>query len=50
MYRELASRSDLVAHAFYFGLSDAMVAPFGLTDADWNAKPGAYAAYRAAAD
>lgn len=50
MYRELASRSDLVAHAFYFGLSDAMVAPFGLTDADWNAKPGAYEAYRAAAD
>jgi hypothetical protein len=49
MYRELANRGDIVAHAFYFGLSDAMVAPFGLTDGDWNAKPGAYDAYRDAA-
>lgn len=44
MYRELANRG--VAHAFYFAASDAMVAPFGLTDGDWNPKPGAYDAYR----
>jgi hypothetical protein len=45
MYGELAGHPE-VAHAFYFGLSDAMVAPFGLTDTSWTPKP-AYARYQA---
>jgi hypothetical protein len=45
MYGVLANHPE-VAHAFYFGLSDAMVAPFGLTAADGSPKP-AYARYQA---
>jgi hypothetical protein len=44
-----ALASHGAAHAFLFCESDAMVAPFGLTYADWTAKPVAYAAYQALA-
>src|SRR5207247_331852 len=43
-YRELAAAG--VPHAFYFCYSDAMVAPFGLTDGDWAPKPDAFARYQ----
>jgi Glycosyl hydrolase catalytic core len=46
-YAAFASRGDLVAHAFWFCESDAMVAPFGLTFADGTPKPDVYATYQA---
>jgi hypothetical protein len=46
-YAAFGSRGGLVAHAFVFCESDAMVSPFGLTFADGTPKPDVYAAYQA---
>jgi hypothetical protein len=48
-YAAFASRAPAVAHAFWFCESDAMVAPYGLTDASGSAKPDAYATYQSLA-
>lgn len=46
-YRAIASKGSRVGPAFVFCESDAMVAPFGLTDENHAQKPHVYAAYKA---
>jgi hypothetical protein len=46
-YTAFESRAGIVAHAFFFCESDAMVPPFGLTFDDGSPKPDVYAMYRA---
>lgn len=46
-YETLAGRG--VVHGFFFCYSDAMVAPFGLTDLSWQPKPDVHDRYHALA-
>jgi hypothetical protein len=45
-YVAFASTGDRLARVFWFGYSDAMVAPFGLTDENWQPKPHVYERYQ----
>jgi hypothetical protein len=40
------STGSKLERVFWFAYSDAMVAPFGLTDTSWNPKPDVYATYQ----
>lgn len=45
-YVAFASAGDRLERVFWFAYSDAMVSPFGLTDASWQPKPFVYERYQ----